>query len=388
MAKKFLVFFLILITLITSVPFLSGTAAGVNVTIDEIIQTASDIIRENEGTYSSVNPNDNGALSIGWIQWHATRALDLLKDIVAANPTNAKKILGTALHKEITTKKSWSTRTLTAAEAKKISTLISTDEGKAEQDKLAAKDISTYINRAMGYGIKDPTALVYYADIENQCGAGGAKPTAEAAKKLAGSYAKVKLTHLYKASLSDRIAGAYATRRQKTYNNCLLVKWEVVASDLEVWNIVSARNVRSTPDTDSALITTLAKNTMVVISEKAAFDGLTRGKTSMGWITLDTASCTLNTKLSGGSVPAPVIFNTNAGSFNAKNPATATATGINKQRTANTLIVYTNDYKSKSTTTNSYLQDRDPQGRTGTVSNRYKASMAYSERKKRILRAF
>ena len=46
------------------------------------IQKTSEIIFANEGGYASVNADDNGAVSVGRLQWHGTRALNLLKKIV------------------------------------------------------------------------------------------------------------------------------------------------------------------------------------------------------------------------------------------------------------------------------------------------------------------
>ena len=44
----------------------------------EIAKRACTIIFANEGNYGSVNVNDNGALSIGKVQWHGNRAKLLL----------------------------------------------------------------------------------------------------------------------------------------------------------------------------------------------------------------------------------------------------------------------------------------------------------------------
>ena len=68
----------------------------------EIVLAAQKIIFGQEGNYGSVNANDNGAVSVGKVQWHAGRALDLLKKICAAE-SRAASILGAALYKEITT---------------------------------------------------------------------------------------------------------------------------------------------------------------------------------------------------------------------------------------------------------------------------------------------
>lgn len=51
--------------------------------LKEIAQKAATIIYGNEGGYGSVNANDNGAVSVGKVQWHGSRALDLLKTVIA-----------------------------------------------------------------------------------------------------------------------------------------------------------------------------------------------------------------------------------------------------------------------------------------------------------------
>ena len=66
----------------------------------EVVQSAQVIIFGQEGNYGSVNTNDNGAVSIGKVQWHGGRALNLLKTICAAE-SRAASILG-RLYREIT----------------------------------------------------------------------------------------------------------------------------------------------------------------------------------------------------------------------------------------------------------------------------------------------
>lgn len=89
----------------------------------EITSAAVTIIVRNEGNYGSVNANDNGACSIGALQWHATRALNLLQKIAAANPTNASNILGSSLYNEVVSSSSWSYRTLSSGESSAVSAL-------------------------------------------------------------------------------------------------------------------------------------------------------------------------------------------------------------------------------------------------------------------------
>lgn len=47
--------------------------------IKEIAEKAAPIIFSHEGDYGSVNRNDNGALSVGKVQWHGSRALSPMR---------------------------------------------------------------------------------------------------------------------------------------------------------------------------------------------------------------------------------------------------------------------------------------------------------------------
>jgi len=332
-----------------------------NVTYEVILNTAASMIRSHEGNYDSVNPDDNGALSIGCLQWHAGRALNLCRSILEKDPEGALAILGESLYNEILDPATvWSYRTLFSDknvsddETDRMSDFISTDIGIAEQDALIKKDVSAYLDRAIGLGITDPAALVYFADVENQCGSGGSRRIAAAAAEIAGSYGDITLDILHEAALADSAAGQYATRRNKAYNSCLVLGWSEFSSELEIWTLKSTRNVRLEPDTLSPLVTAIYKGTNVVITEKVYFDGLTRGKTSMGWLTLDLESCTLNEELSGGYVPAPVIFDTNGGHFFEKGENYAKITEKNALRGTNGLILYNSEGEYSQTPTNEH----------------------------------
>lgn len=138
----------------------------------EISEKAAAIIFANEGNYGSVNRNDNGALSVGKVQWHANRALNLLKTIIKCIGSDAAKtIVGNIIYNEIIRSNNWSTRVLTAIEAVKISALLSTAQGKTAQDNLAIADVTSYIKKGLSYGLKDAGALIYFADGVNQYGA-------------------------------------------------------------------------------------------------------------------------------------------------------------------------------------------------------------------------
>lgn len=180
----------------------------------QVVAAAATIIFANEGSYSSVNANDNGALSIGKVQWHGNRALNLLKTITTRLGQNAATtIIGATLWKEITTASDWSKRIATEEEKKKLSALIGTAAGKEAQDALAVTDVTAYVTHGVNMGIEDPQSLVYFSDLENQGGAGASKRVGTAAAKKVGAAAKVTLAIIHAAALEDGVMGRYKTRR-------------------------------------------------------------------------------------------------------------------------------------------------------------------------------
>ncbi|MCF0122566.1 MAG: S-layer homology domain-containing protein [Ruminiclostridium sp.] len=189
-------------------------------TTQAIVDAALELIYSHEGTYNSINKNDNGAVSVGKIQWHGTRALALIKIVVNSNPTNAKSILGDTLYTEVTTVDNWSYRTVNDEEAAALATLLSTPEGKAAQDKMANGDITGYVTRGQKLGITDGAALVYFADLENQGGYGMSKRVATAAANTVGSFAAITLADIHQAGLADSVAGKYPTLRNRAYTYC------------------------------------------------------------------------------------------------------------------------------------------------------------------------
>lgn len=200
---------------------------------DVLAEEAMRIIIGNEGSYSSVNANDNGALSVGKIQWHAGRALSMMRRIVSLNPGQALEILGEALYNEITSDStSWGSRIVDSEEKALLSRLLGTSEGIQAQDDQALDDVSGYLQRGRSKGIVSEGALIYFADIENQNGAGGSGRIARLATEYAGSAEKVTLDIIHKIALEDEKVGRYKTRRERTYSKIkALGLTEVVGPD-------------------------------------------------------------------------------------------------------------------------------------------------------------
>lgn len=180
----------------------------------KIVKRACKIIFSNEGNYGSVNKNDNGALSVGKVQWHAGRALSLMRDIVAKDESAATKILGLTMVNEIKNQNTdWSKRTVSAGEAGRMTQLLQTDIGKKLQDELAEADVYSYLKVGMKYGLTDENALIYFCDGVNQYGTYSTlwKNIASAALKKGGD-----LDAIYEATVAN--TSNYLTRRKKVYD--------------------------------------------------------------------------------------------------------------------------------------------------------------------------
>lgn len=206
-----------------------------------ITEKAAEIIFANEGNYGSVNKNDNGAVSVGKVQWHGNRALSLLRTIVAKNLQQAGEILGNALKSEISANQTnWSSRIVSSEEATKLSTLLSTPEGKQAQDALAIQDIGKYIKKGENYGLTDPGALIYFADGVNQYGTNSSlwRNIAKDALKSTGD-----VDAMYAAT--TKRTSKYLSRRAKVYEKvkALNLKGEDKVKGVELKSGIAAYSV-------------------------------------------------------------------------------------------------------------------------------------------------
>ena len=137
--------------------------------IEDIAIAASGIIFENEGGYASVNRDDNGALSIGKLQWHGERARTLLEKMIKEEEQMAKTLISDICI-ELDGDADWSSRCVNADEASRIASFISLPVCKQIQDECAIEDICKDVKRGVGYGLRNCGALIYFADGANQYG--------------------------------------------------------------------------------------------------------------------------------------------------------------------------------------------------------------------------
>ena len=200
-------------------------AGAAFVTDDDVIRAVLVVFRRQEGTYDSVNRNDNGALSVGKLQWHGVRALELVKEIAAADPAAAYDCLGESLYQEAVSanRDAWNYRVLDTAEAARIGALLSTALSVKIQDATAKKDISNYITHARTYDIRSAEAMVYYCDLENQYGPGGAASLVSKVKELLGKAYIETVDEFHEALL--QVTTYYHDRRNWTWQFARSIDW-------------------------------------------------------------------------------------------------------------------------------------------------------------------
>ncbi len=201
----------------------ADTAYDESISVQAIFETCYDFFAGFEGHYDSVTPKDSNAVSIGRLQWHASRAHALLKKIVEKNPTKMASLLSTSLYNEIMYQadSTWNNRCLTSDEAAQVKAVISTTEGIDAQDEQAYTDICLYISYAYNAGFRSNATIMYYCSVLNQYGVGGAKtyflyPLREYLNLTADDTID-SLEYLHTAVMECPNIN-YKTSRQKVYN--------------------------------------------------------------------------------------------------------------------------------------------------------------------------
>lgn len=152
-----------------------GSGSSVSFATNGLAGVAARAISRSEGNYGSINPNDNGSLSIGIFQWHGTRAGDLLKRMYDSNPqgftSNANNLgIGYVVGK-LNDTDYWRTKKISSGEKSAWSSLISQYTG--IQDQVMAESLQSYIDHATKNGASTDAAKVLFANFENKFGSGG-----------------------------------------------------------------------------------------------------------------------------------------------------------------------------------------------------------------------
>ena len=252
MRKKIMAVILSCLTLLTLVMSAAWSPMRASaVSMDQMTSVAVELIRKSEGTYGSINPNDNGAVSVGILQWHAGRALDLMRSVAKAD-ASAESTLGSSFYNEVMSATNWNTRTFSSGEASAASALLSSETGIAKQEALAASDVQGYIEVGQSYGITDPAVLVYYAELYNR-GSGVAARILSAANT--NGYANITLDGLHQTALA-KSSDYYTSRLVNAYNTLVSLNWSTVTPAAPTEDTSSVADTgASSDDTQPAEIT-------------------------------------------------------------------------------------------------------------------------------------
>ena len=248
------------------------------------------------------------------LQWHADRALQLMRSIANADTGSAQSILGSTFYNEVMTASSWNSRTFSAAEGTAASNLLTTAAGKSKQDALAYSDVQGYISAGQNLGISNAGVLVYYAELYNR-GMGVARRILNAAAN-GGAYSSVTLSKLHSTALANS-SSYYTSRLNNAYNTIVSLGWGDAAatpggdngssgadtSDFSesyagTYTVTaSSLNVRSTPSTSGAKVGTLPSGAKVTVSSAngswaaVSYNGIS-GYCSMDYLKQEAAQTT------------------------------------------------------------------------------------------------
>lgn len=140
-------------------------------------------ISSQEGSFGSVNKDDSRkGVSLGFMQWNASRARELLQQLHSTDPSTFENIMGSSLVKAMNNPDRWSeTRgnrqrvKFTDDQVKKFEKLMEDSRMQQVQLNLAQKDVKNYLLKAQSLGITEPGALMYYSDLMHNYGVSGAK---------------------------------------------------------------------------------------------------------------------------------------------------------------------------------------------------------------------
>lgn len=172
-----------------------------------------------QADYSSLieaytNTATETAITIGAGQWFANEAKRLLTNILTAAPDVFRSLDTAKVEADLS--KDWSNYQIkkSSTKAKVIKKIISTAEGKAEQDKLMDEQMEKYVEEAEALGATDPAAAMMCANFRHHGGY-------SAMKRVLGKTKKpYTLDHIYAACQTDtgNQVGAYKSRQKFVYN--------------------------------------------------------------------------------------------------------------------------------------------------------------------------
>ncbi len=156
---------------------------------------------ESRGNYGAVNPFDVNWVSLWLLQWHGTRAKDLLIKMNTSDPTEFATIMGTEFT-NLSDTTLW-TQKRNDAKITKFKLLMQNQKFKKVMDDFMDVDIQKYIVNGIHHGITDPAMLVYYSYMQNAWGSW--------AKNILNTLPSKDLTSLHNKLITSSYALQYPT---------------------------------------------------------------------------------------------------------------------------------------------------------------------------------
>ena len=214
---------------------------GYNITGDTLLEYTCAIIISNEVgiepsqypnnipdyCYSHIDPDDNGAWSIGLIQWNKTKAFNLLcyiKDFIPdwEDYWSDKSLL---LYQDIKNGKANNYNyehykmTEGTVEYYAVKNMLSCEKGKEAQLNYSSKEVYEYIRDLQdNYDISNPAVIIWLSDLMNQYGSGYTN-TKNIAKTICDSVSdNIQALNLFIewCSINYETYNTYITRRENT----------------------------------------------------------------------------------------------------------------------------------------------------------------------------
>ena len=190
-----------------------------------LLEYTVEVISAQEGNYNSVNPTD--VLSIGLLQWRASRAYNLLVDIRNRDEKSFDSIMSeTTIGKYIINGNGEPFETLTPAsisssELSLLKNLLDTEESHEAQESLKRNDVNGYIEHGKSLGVSNDNVLIYFSDCYNQ----SPKGISRIGDRINGQWGTITLEDLHKYALEDIYEkngtnyglGVYPSRRKLVY---------------------------------------------------------------------------------------------------------------------------------------------------------------------------
>lgn len=206
--------------------------------------------------YTKINPSDNGGWSIGLIQWHHTRAYDVLYYIAKNDPTwescwpdksydlyidlsNSLKSGNTSARTKY--QKSFKP-SVGSGLYNSIKNMLGTEVGKRCQREYATQDTLEALNILQNetYNIQNPALLIYLLDIMNQYGNGISSKAKASEYSHETDLSNMQQLEKFRRYWKLATLGAYNNRRETTYQYIVSLD---VAGKLNQTDLVSVEGI-------------------------------------------------------------------------------------------------------------------------------------------------